>query len=62
MTAFWDIMACSLVEVDQRFTALTMEAVRTSETCVYFETAWRYTREGCSLHVYFGLILFEILL
>jgi hypothetical protein len=37
MTAFWDI-------------SLIMEAVRTSETSVYFnETTWRYIPEGCYL-------------
>jgi hypothetical protein len=29
--------------------ALMMEAVRTCETSVYFETTWRYIPEGCSL-------------
>jgi hypothetical protein len=37
MIAFWDIASFSLVEVDRRFRgALMMEAVRTSETSVYF--------------------------
>jgi hypothetical protein len=41
MTAFWDVTPCSLMEVGHRFSALTMEAVRTSETLVYFhETTW----------------------
>jgi hypothetical protein len=31
--------------------ALIMEAVRTSETSVYFkETTWRYIPESCHLH------------
>jgi hypothetical protein len=34
--AFRDIAPCSLVEVDWRFIALMMEAVRTSEISVYF--------------------------
>jgi len=45
MTAFWDVRACSLLEV------LMMEAVRTSETSVYFhETTRRYVPESCHLH------------
>jgi hypothetical protein len=30
ITTFWDIQVCSLIEVDQRFIALMMEAVNTS--------------------------------
>jgi hypothetical protein len=33
---FWDVAPCSHVEVDRRFIALMMEAVRTSETSVNF--------------------------
>jgi hypothetical protein len=46
MTAFWDMAPCCLVEVDLRFKvripsiiramALVVEAVRVSETSVYF--------------------------
>jgi hypothetical protein len=44
MIAFWDIAPCSLIGV-------MMEAVRTSETLVYFsETTWRYIPGGCNLH------------
>jgi hypothetical protein len=52
MTAFCDMALCSLV-VRRRFAedcliALMMEAVRTSETSVYFyETTRRHTLEGC---------------
>jgi hypothetical protein len=31
ITTFWDIHVCSLIEVDQRFIALMMEAINTSE-------------------------------
>jgi hypothetical protein len=50
MTAFWDIEPCSLVEVDRRFIALTMEAVNTSETSVnFYETTRRNIPEGYHL-------------
>jgi hypothetical protein len=51
MVAFWDIAPCSLVLVDRVFgdahcfyhhDALIMEAVRTSETSVYFKEITRY--------------------
>jgi hypothetical protein len=46
MTAFWDIAPCNLVEV-----ALIMEAVRTTETSVYFnETTRRYIPGRLSPH------------
>jgi hypothetical protein len=53
---FWDVALCSLVKVYRRFRdaycsiiwAMT-EAVRTSETSVYFnETVRRYIPEGCN--------------
>jgi hypothetical protein len=56
MTAFWDITRCSRVEVERRFRGayclhhpglitLMMEAVRTSDTSVYFnETTRRYIK------------------
>jgi hypothetical protein len=40
--ALWNIVQCSLVEVD-----LIMEAARTSETSVYFETTRHCIPEGC---------------
>jgi hypothetical protein len=57
MIAFWDIAPCSTVEVDRRFRGVscrhqkvTMEAVRTSETSVYFNgTTRRYIPEGYHL-------------
>jgi hypothetical protein len=62
MAAFWDIVLCSLTEVDQCFRdvrclhcqgALLMDAVHTSETYVLFtETTWRYISEGCHIHGY----------
>jgi hypothetical protein len=30
--------------------ALTMEAVRTSERCLFCDTTWRYIPERCRLH------------
>jgi hypothetical protein len=50
--------SCTLVEVDRRFRgkyliirALMIEAVRTSETSVYFhDTTRRSIQEGCHLH------------
>jgi hypothetical protein len=53
MSAFWDVAACSLVEVyvSEALTAsivVKVTAVRTAETSVYFnETIWRYIPEGC---------------
>jgi hypothetical protein len=56
MTAFWDIVPCSLVEVDRRFRgayclhhqiALLMEAVCTSEMLVFFKEA----TEGYHIHI-----------
>jgi hypothetical protein len=38
---FWDVAPCSHIEVDRRFRALMMEAVRTSETSVNFNVATR---------------------
>jgi hypothetical protein len=35
-TVFWDIALCSLVEADQCFFALVVEAVSTSEKSVTF--------------------------
>jgi hypothetical protein len=32
ITIFWDVVPCSLVQIDRRFIALMMEAVSTSET------------------------------
>jgi hypothetical protein len=65
MAAFWDIVPCSLVEVDLRFRganclcqgdhhkALLMTTVRTSKTSVYFkETTRRYIPEACHLHTH----------
>jgi hypothetical protein len=64
MTAFWNIVQCSLIEVNGRFRrshclhplsnewyiVLIMEAVCSSETSVYFkETTRRYIPEGCHL-------------
>jgi hypothetical protein len=50
LTAFWDIVPYGLVEFSGRFIALMMDAVRTSETSVYFnETTRRYIPEGCHL-------------
>jgi hypothetical protein len=37
MAAFWDIALFSVVEVDRRFNAPIMEAVRISETSVYIK-------------------------
>jgi hypothetical protein len=36
ITAFWDIAPCSLVELDQHFIPLMMEALSTCETSGYF--------------------------
>jgi hypothetical protein len=38
---FWDVAPYSHVEVDRRFMALMMEAVRTSETSVHFKVSTR---------------------
>jgi hypothetical protein len=52
ITAFWDVAPCSLVDVDRRFRALTMEAKRICETPVYFyETTLRHIPEGCHLQL-----------
>jgi hypothetical protein len=54
MIFLWNTQPCSLVEVDRRFRgacasiALIMEAVRISETSIYFnETTRRFIPEGC---------------
>jgi hypothetical protein len=53
MVVFWVVTPCSLVETDWCFRgaiALMMEAVRTSETSVYFsETTLSYIPEGSRL-------------
>jgi hypothetical protein len=54
--AFWDVAPCSLVRVDRRFRGAyefitLMEAVRTSETSVFFNEITRcYITEGPYLH------------
>jgi hypothetical protein len=64
VTAVWDIVSCSLVEVDRRFRgahclraiALIMEIVHISETSVYlYETTRRNIPEGCHLFMRNGL-------
>jgi hypothetical protein len=53
MTAVCERALCSLVEAVRRIRliALMMEAVRTSETSVYFnETTQHCIPEGCHLH------------
>jgi hypothetical protein len=65
MTAFWDVATCSLTELDRHsrgayclyhqtdYMALMMEAVRTSETSVYFYEITRHCiPEGCHLHTH----------
>jgi hypothetical protein len=76
LRAFWDIAPCSLVGVDRLFRGayclhrqgdygfitMMMEAVRTSETSVYFnETTRRYIPEGCHLQVKLKLYFCYIL-
>jgi hypothetical protein len=58
MIAFWDVLLCSLVELDRRFRVCTaislmMEAVRLSETSVCFNESTRglYLRR-CHLHTH----------
>jgi hypothetical protein len=60
---YWDVAPCSHVEVDRRFrgvfTAMIMEAVRTSETYVNFNvTTRRYIPEDSTLH---ELVIMNIL-
>jgi hypothetical protein len=60
MTALWDILPCSLDEVDRRFRgahylyhqgALLKEIERASETSAYFnETTLRDIPESCHFH------------
>jgi hypothetical protein len=46
MADFWDIVPCSLVQV-----SLIIQAVRISETSVYFNVTTRcYITESCHLH------------
>jgi hypothetical protein len=48
---FWDVAPCSHIEVDRRFRALMMEAVRTYETSVNFNVTTRqYIPEDNSEH------------
>jgi hypothetical protein len=54
--AFWDIASCFVFEVDRRFRGVycphhhpMVEAVRISETSVYFnQTTWRYIQKRLS--------------
>jgi hypothetical protein len=60
MTAFWDTALCSLVEVNQQFRGaiitLTMQAVCTSETLVYFcEVTQRYIQKAAIFNKHFIL-------
>jgi hypothetical protein len=55
MTVVWTVEPCSLVEVDRRFRGviivLMIEAIRISETSVYFhKTTWSYSPESSHLH------------
>jgi hypothetical protein len=48
MTAFWDIMPCSLIEVSM--IRVMMDAVHTSETSDYINaTTMRYIPDSCHL-------------
>jgi hypothetical protein len=50
LTAFWVIAPCSFVELGQRFIALMMEAVRISETSLFFyETLMLHIPESCHI-------------
>jgi len=50
LTAFWVVAPCSFVEVGQRFIALMMEAVRISETSLFFyETLMLHIPESCHI-------------
>jgi hypothetical protein len=57
MTAFWDMASCFIDKVYRRFGStyclrLMMEAVRNSDTSVYFnETTRRYVPVGCHLRI-----------
>jgi hypothetical protein len=65
MTAFWNMVPCSLVDVEQCFRgvyclyhqgdesliALMMEAVCTSEMLLYSDTTQCYVPESCHLHM-----------
>jgi hypothetical protein len=58
MTTFWDMAPCRFVEAYQRFIGSYClyhhaEAVRTSETSVYFyKNTRRHVPEGCHLHTH----------
>jgi hypothetical protein len=50
MAVFWVVAPCSVVEVNQRFIALMMEAARISETSVnFYQTTRRYNPEDSHL-------------
>jgi hypothetical protein len=58
---FWDIVLCSLAQVDCHFrgaqcihhqTTLVMKEIHTYETLVYFETTQCYIPEGCHLQTH----------
>jgi hypothetical protein len=58
MKIFWDIASCSLIEIgvsevhNMSSIAVMTEAVRTSETSVYFnKTSRRYIPEDCHLQI-----------
>jgi hypothetical protein len=47
ITVFWDMIPCSLVNRDRQFSALHMEAVRSSETLVrMYQTTRLHIPEG----------------
>jgi hypothetical protein len=51
MTVIWDVAPCSHVEIAQRFRAMMMEAVGTSETSVnFYQTTRRNIPEDSHLH------------
>jgi hypothetical protein len=70
MTAFCDMVSCSLVEVDRHVRGAyrlhhqgdeMMEAVRISESSVYFnETTRRYIPESCHLQTFNSLRRYDI--
>jgi hypothetical protein len=52
MTVFWDIVLCSLIEINlcYEMLALMMQAVSTSETSVnFYQTTWRNIPEDSHL-------------
>jgi hypothetical protein len=52
MAVFWDVALCSVVDLDQLFIALMVEAVSISETSVsIYQETWRNIPADSHFHI-----------